>query len=149
MMQQVLKCKACKAVLSKPVWIYDESLGVRKRNKGWARIPAPEGSNMPEITLQGGFGEYMCPKGTAFKYQNPQKHKLMSGFEYSIRPDSLTSLVKRNMHWKVECCGVYPGREPNLSCKCGNPIGLEFGDCYTQKYMLPLPRTTKWQNVKS
>ena len=148
-MKQALKCKSCQAFLTVPVWIYDESLGRRKQNKGWARIPAPEGSNLPEITMQGGFGDYMCPKDTALKYEKPQKHEPMNGFEYSIRPDSLTDAAKQNKHWKIECCGVYPSGKPNLSCTCGNPIGLEFGDCYTQKYILPLPRNTKWQNVKS
>ena len=148
-MQQVLVCKNCGSSLSKPVWVYDEALGKRKKNKGWARIPAPIGSGLPEITMQSGFGEYMCPKDTALKYEKPQKHDHFLGLQFSVRPDSLTKAVKPNHYWKIECCGVYPGSKPNLSCKCGNPVGLEFGDCYTLKYILPIPRKTKWKNVKS
>jgi len=147
--QQILVCASCGNSLTKSIWIYDEALGHRKKNKGWARIPAPEGSNLSEITMQDGFGEFLSPPNTGLKYQNPQKHSSITGLEFSVRPDSLTNNVKRNDDWKVECCGVYPGNKPNLSCSCGNPFGLEFGDCYTQKYVLPLPRKTKWHNVKS
>ena len=148
-MKQVLKCISCNAPLSHPVWIYDEALGKRRQNKGWARIHAPEGSNLYEITMRDGFGEYLSPKNTALKYQNAKKHSEINNLSYAIRTDSLTEAVQRNRYWKIECCGVYPGPKPNLSCKCGTPFGLEYGDCYTQKYVLPLPRKTKWQNVKS
>lgn len=148
-MQQFLKCLSCNSQLTDPVWIYDEALGKRKRNKGWARIPAPEGSNLYEITMRDGFGDYLCPPRTAFKYQNAKQHSEHKDLWLAIRTDSLTPVVLRNKHWRIECCGVYPGTKPNLSCKCGSPFGLEFGDCFTQKYVLPLPRKTKWQNVKS
>jgi len=147
--KQVLVCSQCSQPLTVPVWKYREAEGVRKKNKGWARIPAPEGSGLPEHIISQNCGDFYTPGGSALEFQNFQQHRDRKDFKFALRPDNMSKNVKQNKNWKIECCGVYPGSKPNLSCVCGAPIGYEFGDCYTLKYVLPVPKVTKWQNVKS
>lgn len=146
-MQQILTCKSCRKALTKPVWIYDLSLGERKNNKGWIQTPAPSGSNLAALSGRDTFGDYSCPKDTALKYEKPMRHKFLPEFWYGIRPDSLTKFVTPNAHWKIQCCGVFPKDKPNISCVCGNPIGLEFGDCGALKQVWPVMGNTKWQSA--
>lgn len=146
-MKQILVCRQCNAVLTTELWVYREVDGKRRKNKGWAIIAAPEGSNLFDLKIGQNCGEYFSPSNSVLEFQNPRQHADNKNFCFAIRPDTVSSNVKKNKNWKIECCGVYPGSAPNLSCKCGNPIGYEFGDCYTYKYIHPVMENTKWQNA--
>ena len=149
-MKQILICAACNLPLTIPLIVFKEADGMRKKNKsGWMKIPPPDGSEFPSIIPKFEAGQPVTPKGTALERIEPYFHRDVPGLKFIVRLDDLTENIIINQNWEMACCGTLAGDKANRSCRCGAEIGFEDSECYTEHWLLPDMRKTKWQNVKS
>ena len=151
-MKQVLICKKCKSTLTQPVVIYLEKDGLRKNKKGRLRIPSPEGSNLSDITLRYDGGSPITETGRALLAEKllyeRETHPLHFNPQFYINLDDVSNSVLRNQYWIEGCCGAGVSKKPNRICKCGEAVGYELSECFTEHVFIPNNETTKWQSVK-
>jgi len=152
-MKQVLLCKLCTKAISKPILIFDESSGYRKGGTGRLRLRAPKGSDHGEITLRYEAEQPICPIGTGVNAKTllykREGHPLNFKPQFYLALEDILETVCNNEHWCAQCCGAGVSDKPNRSCICGNPVGFELSECFTERVFIPNNETTQWQIVKS
>lgn len=152
-MKQVLLCRLCAKPISKPILIFDEASGYRKGGKGRLRLRAPKGSNYSEVILRYEAEQPISPIGTGINaetllYPN-EGHPLNFKPQFYLTLEDILETVYKNEHWYMQCCGAGVSGKPNRSCSCGNPVGFELSECFTERVFIPNNETTQWQTVKS
>lgn len=130
-MQEVLICKKCASILSKPVSVMNGS-----------DPSISEPAFVDETNLVNSGSAYLSSKPFLKSEQGaPLPTETVPQYWFNL--DDLLSTIKQSPIDTFGCCGLDGGTQWNQLCKkCGTEIGSEMSDCWMPRFFIANPMVT-------